>query len=93
MPLDHTAIRMDAGDIKRADALIPLLSSPGFGASRSIVLRMAVSRGLSALEAEYRARDEKAAGAVMTPPEALAIVQGQIEQDAAAKAQRKGVSK
>lgn len=50
---EHTAIRADVGDLARADALIPRMSSPGLTLKRSDVVRMALARGLTVLEAEH----------------------------------------
>lgn len=47
---EHTAIRADVGDLARADALAPRMSSPGLTLTRSDVMRMALALGLSALE-------------------------------------------
>lgn len=46
------AIRIPDEWLKRADALIPLITRPGISATRTDVVRAALARGLDVLEAE-----------------------------------------
>jgi len=54
-----TQLRLPSDALARAEALIPalakdpMLRAAGRGVSRSVVLRLAVLRGLDSLEAEY----------------------------------------
>lgn len=57
MAKEHTAIRADVGDLARADALIPRMSSPGLILKRSDVIRMAFAQGLTVLESVDWSRD------------------------------------
>jgi hypothetical protein len=49
-----TALRLAPTLLKRADRLRPLLAAKLGAASRTTVLRLALLRGLDALEAEYK---------------------------------------
>lgn len=49
----QTAVRMPASWIARLDAIGDRLSQTGLGVSQAAVIRVALARGISALEAEY----------------------------------------
>ena len=60
MSMDLVPIRLPAGVVARADALIePMAADPKLAAlgtvTKAVVLRVALVRGLEALEAEYQA--------------------------------------
>jgi hypothetical protein len=55
------ALRIPKPWLEQADALAPLLSRPGFEASRSDALRAAMAKGLETLSAELHPPAKKAA--------------------------------
>lgn len=49
-PSHHVAVRLSATQLARVDALIPLLSSPWYTASRSDAMRAVIETGLPIVE-------------------------------------------
>lgn len=49
----QTAVRMPASWIARLDAIGDKLGETGLGVSQAAVIRVALARGIAALEAEY----------------------------------------
>ena len=50
------SVRVETGLVERLDALVPALAQPGMAITRADVTRMALLRGLAAMEQEAKRR-------------------------------------